>query len=100
HTRCSRDWSSDVCSSDLVYDWGGGPTIYVDADGRVGNFNRFFAAENPPVEVQILRAFADEVRPRWTLDLHEGFGASYCLYALVEIGSASCRERSSVLQFA
>lgn len=66
-----------------VYDWGGGPTIYVDADGRVGNFNRFFAAENPPVEVQILRAFADEVRPRWTLDLHEGFGASYCLYALV-----------------
>src|SRR5690606_40107631 len=21
HTRFSRDWSSDVCSSDLLYDW-------------------------------------------------------------------------------
>src|SRR2546429_2288360 len=24
HTRCSRDWSSDVCSSDLLYINGGG----------------------------------------------------------------------------
>src|SRR5205809_5250762 len=24
HTRCSRDWSSDLCSSDLVGDGGGG----------------------------------------------------------------------------
>src|SRR2546422_2828621 len=22
HTRCSRDWSSDVCSSDLFRNWG------------------------------------------------------------------------------
>src|SRR2546429_5839874 len=25
HTRCSRDWSSDVCSSDLVVGDGDGP---------------------------------------------------------------------------
>lgn len=64
-----------------VYDWGGGPTVYIHTDGRVGNFNRFFSVETPPVEVGALRIFADEVLPRWTLDLHEGFGASYCLYA-------------------
>src|SRR2546429_2323272 len=23
HTRCSRDWSSDVCSSDLLQKWNG-----------------------------------------------------------------------------
>src|SRR2546429_4023571 len=27
HTRCSRDWSSDVCSSDLRENRGRGPTI-------------------------------------------------------------------------
>src|SRR2546429_777189 len=26
HTRCSRDWSSDVCSSDLIVDWEKVPT--------------------------------------------------------------------------
>src|SRR2546429_9910812 len=25
HARCSRDWSSDVCSSDLVTEWDGEP---------------------------------------------------------------------------
>src|SRR3989449_7646305 len=25
HTRCSRDWSSDVCSSDLIHIWKGAP---------------------------------------------------------------------------
>src|SRR3989449_3951365 len=27
HTRCSRDWSSDVCSSDLVRPWQADPLI-------------------------------------------------------------------------
>src|SRR5687768_18415143 len=30
HTRCSRDWSSDVCSSDLYH--AGGQTIVGDED--------------------------------------------------------------------
>src|SRR6478752_3016033 len=37
HTRCSRDWSSDVCSSDLwpydvSWNWGAGSGV---SDGRV-----------------------------------------------------------------
>src|SRR6266436_7138528 len=30
HTRCSRDWSSDVCSSDLA----GGGMVQATVDGR------------------------------------------------------------------
>ena len=41
-----------------MYGWGGGPSVYVDETGRVGNFNRFFAAEKPPVEVAALRELA------------------------------------------
>src|SRR2546422_6989018 len=31
HTRCSRDWSSDVCSSDLGFPFTRGSPIYKDA---------------------------------------------------------------------
>src|SRR2546429_3880414 len=30
HTRCSRDWSSDVCSSDLLTEFSGPPAIFFD----------------------------------------------------------------------
>src|SRR6266498_5188288 len=52
HTRCGRDWSSDVCSSDLVFEPGDlriprvgnltdlleglEPLLELDAEGRVG----------------------------------------------------------------
>src|SRR5712675_3041166 len=44
HTRCSRDWSSDVCSSDLenlaVAYWGSDlqsvPRLFGSADWRIG----------------------------------------------------------------
>src|SRR2546429_2253714 len=32
HTRCSRDWSSDVCSSDLEYGFGGAAAERLDAN--------------------------------------------------------------------
>lgn len=63
-----------------VYGWGGGPSVYVDETGRVGNFNRFFAAEKPPVEVAALRSFALEQRPDWIFDLHENFGDRFGMY--------------------
>src|SRR2546429_6144656 len=59
HTRCSRDWSSDVCSSDLGFRYAtmGGVSIGVedleipaekssllhDAEGRVERFQRAYA---------------------------------------------------------
>src|SRR5207245_4774791 len=50
HTRCYRDWSSDVCSSDLGFinctaSIGGfvGPKIFGDLSQRTGSFNTGFA---------------------------------------------------------
>lgn len=63
-----------------VYGWGGGPTVYVDEDGRVGNFNRFFSIDSPPIEVASLRELADEVRPVYSFDLHENFGDKFGMY--------------------
>src|SRR2546422_6957852 len=36
HTRCSRDWSSDVCSSDLVQALEGGELVEGGLHGAVG----------------------------------------------------------------
>src|SRR2546422_7844477 len=33
HTRCSRDWSSDVCSSDLVWRRGAQAAVMVSGNG-------------------------------------------------------------------
>src|SRR2546422_4929882 len=33
HTRCSRDWSSDVCSSDLAGPAGLGAAVYAASEG-------------------------------------------------------------------
>lgn len=63
-----------------VYGWGGGPSVYVDETGRVGNFNRFFAATKPPVEVEVVRSLAEEVKPEWVFDLHENFGDRFGMY--------------------
>src|SRR2546429_9868448 len=43
HTRCSRDWSSDVCSSDLVrVQYGECPKIVTEGEGQVGNSPQAF----------------------------------------------------------
>src|SRR4030043_51889 len=34
HTRCSRDWSSDVCSSDLIFDFSNGPPKIHEHDNK------------------------------------------------------------------
>src|SRR6266436_6256251 len=34
HTRCSRDWSSDVCSSDLLVVVGNGRRLAIECDGE------------------------------------------------------------------
>src|SRR2546429_645579 len=46
HTRCSRDWSSDVCSSDLLLYAGAGGNIEL-AFGRLGS--RIGRDPRPPV---------------------------------------------------
>src|SRR5205809_3654157 len=78
HTRCSRDWSSDVCSSDLNFADDQGylrallptPVSYIGMLGprqRTERILRNLSAEDPVAESRV--------------------------YAPVEIGRASCRER-------
>src|SRR5687768_17904486 len=40
HTRCSRDWSSDVCSSDLV-----ATELLLHREGALGNFFELIAGQ-------------------------------------------------------
>ena len=83
-----------------IYDWGGGPTLYISEDGQVGNFNRFFAHQHPPVEVVVIRDFTAEVRPQWVFDLHENYGSKYSLYANVstELGKRGAREMTKAVE--
>src|SRR5690606_40274573 len=86
HTRFSRDWSSDVCSSDLLL-------VVADLVGRLGDLGELVAVAHehgvnqlrPLLGEPLVARFAtdrvrvarDEHRVPWPL--------------LVEIGRASCR---------
>src|SRR5256885_2976215 len=69
HTRLQGDWSSDVCSSDLMN---------FDSDTNVVD-----------VAVRRLRSKVDEPFAHKLIHTVRGVG-----YVLEEIGRASCRERS------
>src|SRR5216684_5008756 len=68
HTRCSRDWSSDVCSSDLTRRRSGG-RLYYDAvvmdappTGRIGNFLNVATEVSGLAKVGPIRGHADTVQ--------------------------------------
>src|SRR5690606_39950824 len=96
-TRFSRDWSSDVCSSDLVALVEDGPggeerrheSVVVHANP----LGHLLAGEiGPPlVDSQERRLAAHEAtRERFEAELKPRF------YGLHEIGRASCRERVEI----
>src|SRR5256884_4326824 len=78
HTRCSRDWSSDVCSSDLAKSVAGaGGKWKFDKEHRFLFVDKIFGGAIPkefipPIEVGIREAMDS---------------------GPLEIGRASCRER-------
>src|SRR6201994_450019 len=45
HTSCSRDWSSDVCSSDLIPDLAGAVRGREPGESPVAALHRFYRAE-------------------------------------------------------
>src|SRR5436305_4540611 len=77
HTRCGRDWSSDVCSSDLQLAAGKG-------DGEI---------------LEWINANAKHKRAPWEIEQwsefheHRGPDSDAETLAFFEIGRASCRER-------
>src|SRR2546429_3399596 len=55
HTRCSRDWSSDVCSSDLVALPGTqavGGVSHLPLDEGKGNWYSYYWADGAPADKQ------------------------------------------------
>src|SRR5687768_17981248 len=57
HTRCSRDWSSDVCSSDLPFFTGRQKLI--DTEGRVERFTKKFGVQTSEQRKTAARAVKD-----------------------------------------
>src|SRR5690606_40657694 len=95
HTRFSRDWSSDVCSSDLFF--------VPNSRGRIGQMDVFFLGEslqdgfcNRMVDHSPLSGIAEIAHG----DLHPSFGNVYKNRRgeLVEIGRASWRERVEIVE--
>src|SRR2546422_3744956 len=69
HTRCSRDWSSDVCSSDLTFS----PVSKITGDGEVvfaGGVQQVYGAVDAPLVVDgaQVNLNADVTVPRIELD--------------------------------
>src|SRR5206468_9375849 len=84
HTRSDRDWSSDVCSSDL----GLQPTVDTYGPPPLAKMTHLIEEVNA---VDIATRIADEGRPPFA-----GLVAAHEITAggvVMQIGRASCRER-------
>src|SRR5206468_4923243 len=84
HTRSDRDWSSDVCSSDLA---AAGLEVLVEDVGRVGEQVR------PHVLDDLGPGQLGEVLGQRRLGVPPG---EVAVRLRVEIGRASCRERENM----
>src|SRR5690606_39385061 len=83
HTRFSRDWSSDVCSSDLAWVYWIVHTMLLEGDG------------NAVVYPRIVDDLIDELipLPPSKVSFHGLDDGSYVIRYGDKIGRASCRER-------
>src|SRR5690606_40559642 len=94
HTRFSRDWSSDVCSSDLAQLWGQGLLAGLGAEPRL-------SLRGQPERGQYERGENGHEQGRWEKspeqDLaHNSYAQSRGLASIAEIGRASWRERGEI----
>src|SRR5207245_7570912 len=90
HTSCYRDWSSDVCSSDLrscLFDRGGktdGQVLNLAARHDDGRWGLAYLGRRSSVSIRLNKlASGRRVRATW-MDPRDGKR---------QIGRASCRER-------
>src|SRR2546429_1674478 len=78
HTRCSRDWSSDVCSSDLVFPHQYAVLILDEKIVRRIGLSAQFCKHRSDVHIDVRIGIEEFPKP---------------LEIVSEIGRASCRER-------
>src|SRR5206468_6779253 len=88
HTRSDRDWSSDVCSSDLI------AQDYLsknDLEGAEGEANKAIAYNSSNDDAYVVRGLVSYIR---ALQAKKTMEVDNCLTGVdAEIGRASCRER-------
>src|SRR2546429_4224699 len=93
HTRCSRDWSSDVCSSDLRPRW-----MVNEIDGGEPWFGFRAVRDLPGLPPEIL-VIPLPGHTRGHIGVAVDTGAGWLLHAgdaFYEIGRASCRGRVEI----
>src|SRR2546429_7662849 len=61
HTRCSRDWSSDVCSSDLLRERG--DDVILLAEAFLRKFSAQYNLPQPTLSPEVRRALPAPPRP-------------------------------------
>src|SRR2546429_713248 len=91
HTRCSRDWSSDVCSSDLA----GAPASKSTrrcGRGKVSLRPADETKRGPPYPMKVIEISCLEVW-REISNFLDGEADPEMRARMEEIGRASCRER-------
>src|SRR5207245_7973517 len=88
HTRCYRDWSSDVCSSDLTQNTAYFRHVY---DGEHADMRRLY--EQAKLDQWNAATDIDWDRP---LDSDGGLIADDLVD--IQIGRASCRERGRIME--
>src|SRR5207245_8183764 len=94
HTRCYRDWSSDVCSSDLEFGYDeqiGG----VAAAGALHMIHMNRATLDGGQRILAVAEFVDRIGMQVNCEIVPVRGPQGCVDD--EIGRASCRERGEVL---
>src|SRR5690606_39516624 len=92
HTRFSRDWSSDVCSSDLAPSWDGLWTGVHPMDACVTNERMFVMSKDSYSRNELY-----EVDPELKFDrTQEGHRRQIQGTVYTKIGRASCREREEI----
>src|SRR5690606_40657057 len=83
HTRFSRDWSSDVCSSDLAYD---------KAKSRIEQIDQLMAKIDQTPDPKAIAELQGRLTAEQALIQNEQ--TKLQMYQMVaKIGRASCRER-------
>src|SRR5690606_40376317 len=94
HTIFSRDWSSDVCSSDLK---GPGDALIGASLNTSGSLVMAAArVGSDTVLAQIVQMVAQAQRSRAPMQRLADVVAGYFVLAVVEIGRASCRGRGRI----